>query len=61
MLYIDNKGIWIPRKVVWKMFLESLKGWVKLDTILNKETNDTYYYVNGKYIWHSFVKGNTNG
>jgi len=45
--------IWLPAKVAFEIFKKSLFGkYVSLTYILQKETKDMYYYVNGKYITH---------
>ena len=43
--------IWIPIKVSIELS-KIREKWTEVSTILNEETNDTYYYVNGKYICH---------
>ena len=50
-----DKTIQIPAKVAFAIFKQSLFGkLVSLASILQKETNDTYYYVNSKYVCHGF-------
>jgi len=52
---MDNQ-IWIPAKVAFKIFIKSLfNKWTDLQTIHQEETNDTYFYVNGKYICHMYT------
>jgi len=47
----------IPAKVAFEIFKHSLFGkFVNLMTLSGgTETNDTYFYVNGKYIYHVFI------
>jgi hypothetical protein len=45
--------IWIPIKVSFEISKLMLLGkWIELKTTFCEETNDTYYYVNDKYICH---------
>jgi len=51
----NAEHIWIPAKIAFEIFKKSLFGKnVGLTLILQEETNDTYYYVNGKYIGHKY-------
>jgi len=48
--------IWIPAKVALVIFWKSLFGkWVDCSVAVSDETNDSYYYINGKYVCHVFV------
>ena len=50
--------MWLPFKVSVALFFASLFGkQTHLVIVHQDETNDDYYYVNGKYICHTLARG----